>query len=81
VTIPQDVAQWMLDEVARNGCLQQAVAAHRIVAQFGARFTYKNYDGGLSVSRAVLKEFRNLTGDAVVWEHREKLWRKRPETI
>jgi hypothetical protein len=75
---PEDVARWMLEEFNRhNGELYQEDAAAGIEARFGRSFTYENADGGVSISRAVLRHFRKLTEGTVVWERGDKLWRRK----
>jgi hypothetical protein len=70
----------------RNGCwkkrnasgfLYQAVVVHEIALKFGDEFTYINANGNTSVRKDVLSAFRKLSGNAVVWERSERMWRKR----
>lgn len=74
---PKDIAKWMLDKMTPGAFLYQDTVAREIVEQFGKEFTYTNKDGGLAISRKVLDEFRKLTGNDVVWERCDKLWRRR----
>ena len=77
---PSDVAKWMLEELnRRQDCLYQEQVVHDIESKFGDGFTYTNEDGNQAIERLVLKEFRSLTGDDVVWERSDKLWRKRED--
>lgn len=71
------VAEWMVERLDGADALYQEEVVHEIATRFGAEFTYTNDEGGASISRAVLREFRQLTGDGVVWERRERLWRRR----
>lgn len=48
-----------------------------IRVQFGEEFVYINENGNLAIDRRVLKQFRALTGDDVVWDRTEFMWRKR----
>ncbi len=73
----QDVAEWMAATLERDRELYQEDAVAEIENRFGAEFIYTNETGGESISRQVLKEFRELTENTVVWQRREKLWRKR----
>ena len=50
---------------------------YEIARRFGEEFTYHNENGNLAIDRRVLKAFRKLTGDSVVWERGERLWRRR----
>ena len=67
----KDVAQWMRDEVVKDKVLYQ----EQVVYEMDEEFTYINDNGNLAISKAVLKEFRKLTEDLVVWERGERCWR------
>jgi hypothetical protein len=71
-----DVAQWMLAELEKSGCLYQEVAVNQIKAQFGGEFVYENDNGNPAISRKVLAEFRRLTEGKVIWDRYEKVWQK-----
>jgi len=75
----RDVAEWMLDQFNRSGELYQDDAVYGIESKFGREFTHENEYGNVAIDRNVLKEFRKLTGDDVVWERRERFWRKREQ--
>jgi len=75
-----DVARWMLDQLDKQNCLYQEDAVCEIEKRFGHKFVYDNENGNLSIDRSVLKEFRALTGDDVIWERGEKMWRRRCRT-
>lgn len=77
---PTDVAKWMLDEVTKDRELSQSDAAWEIEHKFGEEFIYTNDNGNPAISKAVLKEFRKLTEDKVVWEKSSRAWRLRDET-
>jgi hypothetical protein len=74
---PQQVAEWMRDEVDRRGYLDQDVAADHIAKNFGKQFTYDNENGNLAIQRTVLNAFKKLTEKTAVWEKGERSWRKR----
>jgi hypothetical protein len=74
---PATVAEWMAAELEREEFLYQETAVYEIAARFGEEFTYENERGAPAISRKVLREFGKLTGDSVIWERREKMWRKR----
>lgn len=75
---PRNVAQWMLQELhRRDGWLQQRDTVRGIVEQFGEEFTYQNRHGHPAISPDVLKEFRKLSRDEVVWSRSRQLWRRR----
>ena len=74
---PEDVAKWMLSEINNHDVLYQYDAASQIEDKFGDEFTPLNDNGNPSIRGDVLQAFRNLSGDDVVWERGERLWRKR----
>lgn len=74
---PEVIAQWMLEELKRVNYLYQETVVYDIASKFGEEFTYHNQNGNLAIDRQVLREFRKLTGDRVVWERGERLWRFR----
>lgn len=71
------VARWMLAQVEADGNLYQNEAVAEIEELFGDAFTYENDNGNPAISRAVLKAFREISDDNVVWERGERVWRKR----
>jgi hypothetical protein len=73
----RDVAEWMAERAARRGELYQEEVVWEIQSKFGREFVYENANGNLAISRQVLKEFRKLTEDTLVWERGDRLWRKR----
>jgi hypothetical protein len=71
----QDVAQWMFNEVRERKIIDHALIADQIRKQFGDEYTYENENGNLAISKDVLKAFRSLSEETVVWEG--KSWRLR----
>jgi hypothetical protein len=71
-----DVAQWMLGELEKSGCLYQIDAVDKIKSKFGGEFVYENENGNPAISRKVLAEFRRLTEGKVIWDRYEKVWQK-----
>jgi hypothetical protein len=71
------VARWMADQLAGDQPLYQNEAADEIQDRFGDDFTYENDNGNLAISRSVLKAFRALTEETVVWDRSERAWRRR----
>lgn len=71
------VAQWMVDQIERDGSLYQEEAVDAIAEKFGEAFTYLNDAGNPAIARTVLAAFRRLTEQTVVWERSERCWRKR----
>jgi hypothetical protein len=76
----QQVAEWMLEELTRDGVLYQETTVSLIAQKFGYEFTYDNENGGLAIRRDVLAVFRKLTEGSVVWDAENRLWRKREQT-
>jgi hypothetical protein len=74
---PDDVARWMRDELDRTGSLLQADAAAGIEREFGPSFIYVNENGNPAIDKRVLREFRELTGDNIIWDRWEYKWRHR----
>ncbi len=77
MTTPREVAEWMLGELNREDCLHQEAVVSDIESKFGEEFVYTNENGNLAIRRQVLKEFRSISGDDVVWDRTEFMWRKR----
>ena len=67
----------MSQELDRVQFLRQDQAAYDIKSTFGNEFTYINEHGNLAIDRRVLREFRTLTKDDVVWDRGERMWRRR----
>jgi hypothetical protein len=76
---PKDVAQWMLEELKRETYLYQNMVVYDIEEKFGEEFTHINDNGNPAIDQRVLKEFRKLTEQTVVWERGERLWRLRED--
>jgi hypothetical protein len=74
---PEQIAAWMVQELERVNFLDQETAVYHIASKFGEEFTYINENGNMAIRRDVLAAFRKLSGDAVVWERGERMWRKR----
>ena len=64
----------MLDELEKTGQLYQWEAILEIQSRFGDDFTYLNESGNFAIDRRVLRAFRNLTEDDVVWRRTECCW-------
>ena len=76
-TTPEDVAQWMIDELEKTSLLYQWEAILELQSRFGDDFTYLNESGNFAIDRRVLRAFSNLTEDTVVWRRTECCWVKR----
>jgi hypothetical protein len=47
--------------------------------RFGEQFTYTNDNGNPAIDKRVLKAFRKITGETVVWNRWGSSWRRRTE--
>jgi len=74
-----DVARWMRDKIIKDKRMYQEHVVYKIRDEFGKEFIYTNNNGNPAISRAVLKEFRKLTENLVVWEKGERCWRLRSQ--
>jgi len=70
----KDVAQWMVEQLNLKKTLYQEDVVIRIGKEFGKEHVYNNENGNPAISKAVLKEFKKLTPNAV-WERGERCWR------
>ena len=55
----------------------QADAVAGIEREFGPSFIYKNENGNPAIDQHVLREFRELTEDNVIWDRWSYMWRHR----
>ena len=76
-TTPEDVAQWMIDELEKTGQLYQWEAVLELQSRFGDDFIYLNESGNFAIDRRVLRAFRTRTEDTVVWRRTECCWATR----
>jgi hypothetical protein len=74
-----EVAEWMVSEIDQNTLLYQQVAVDEIAGRFGEEFTYTNANGNLAIGKGVLAEFKQATGDTVIWNRSGRYWRKRED--
>lgn len=78
-TTPEQIAQWMLEQLEREKYLYQSVVVFDISEKFGDEFTTINENGNMAIRKDILTKFRKLTGDSVIWERGQKLWRNREQ--
>jgi hypothetical protein len=74
---PKEVAEWMMEELARTSYLYQETTVYDISEKFGDEFTYVNENGNLAIDKKVLSAFKKLNEGNVVWDRGEKAWRFR----
>ena len=69
-----------MEQLRQRPILYQETAARQIASAFGAEFTYKNKNGNRAISKAVLTQFRKISGDDIIWERGQRMWRRREST-
>lgn len=74
---PLDVAKRMLSELDTHHVLYQEEIVYDIQSRFGEDFVYYNANGNLAITQNVLKAFREMTGEDVVWMRSDRYWRRR----
>ena len=72
-----DAAKWMLAEVQRDPPLHQESAVSEIEQRFGPELVVTNNNGNPAIHPMVLKAFRAISKDTVVWSRSERYWRLR----
>lgn len=77
VFVAEDVAAWMLSEVRAKRYLDQEDIVWKIQKKFGTNFTYDNDYGNLAVDKKVLRIFKKISSDEIVWSRSDKQWRIR----
>jgi uncharacterized protein DUF6953 len=65
----------MLEKLKRQGKLHPDTVVFEITEEFG-EFT-NDKDGNLTIRKEVLRAFRKLTKDSVVWIQEDRYWRMR----
>lgn len=75
----QEIAEWMVEQMADGIYMYQQSIVYRIREQFGEEFTVLNRKNGhFGIRPDVLAAFSKLTPD-VVWSRGSQYWRKRTE--
>lgn len=70
------IAQWMYDSAIESE-LYQIDAVNYIAEKFGEIFIYENQNGNPAISKEILKEFRKISGNDIIWERYSRSWRRR----
>lgn len=73
----KEIAEWMSQRLEEDKYLYQEIIVYEIASKYGDDYTYINENGNLAIDKKILKEFRIITEDNVVWERVERCWRKR----
>lgn len=74
---PSDVAQWMLAELQKHGCIYQDDVVDYLVKSKADSLLRENSDGNLVVGREILEAFKHGTETTVVWVKPDRYWRFR----
>lgn len=72
-----EVIQWMLDNLKKDGCLYQDDVVDYLVKQNQLDFLKENADGNLVLKLSVNSGFKKQTEDNVVWVKPDRYWRYR----
>lgn len=73
----EDVIQWMLASMRKDGCLYQEDVVDYLVKQNKMVFLKENADGNLVLKLSVNSGFKKLTEENVVWVKPDRYWRYR----
>lgn len=73
----KEVAEWMVERIKLFKHYPQYLFVLDIKKEFGHVFIYTNENGNDAIDKKVLREFRKLTKDTVVWERGDLEWRLR----
>lgn len=71
------IASWMIDKLQSDGCLYQDDVVDYIVRGGNESLLQENSEGNLVLDRTLLKRFKDLTTDNVVWIQSDFYWRYR----
>ncbi len=71
---PEDVANWMLEKIARDGCLYQDEVVDYVVRSKAEDLLRGNCDGNLVIGTKTLTAFRTLAPDNVVCIRTDLYW-------
>jgi len=74
---PIDVAAWMVRFFMQNGYLHRDVAVSGIIQNFDEKYIVIYTDLNCRIRSDVLRYFRELTGNEVVWCQGYRMWRLR----
>jgi len=74
---PQQVAQWMLGKIEREGCVYQDDVVDMALYSGGEPLLRENADGNVVLGRGILDSFLALTRENVVWVKPDRYWRFR----
>jgi len=73
----KEVADWLAEKMKIYKRYPHYLVVQDIKKEFGAIFIDKNDSGYDAIDPNVLRKFRKLTKDTVVWERGDREWRQR----
>jgi len=73
----EDVVQWMLANLDKDGCLYQEDVVDYLVKNDLMDLLKENPDGNLVLNLSVNSAFKKKTEDNVVWVKPDRYWRYR----
>ena len=73
----EDVVQWMLANLDKDGCLYQEDVVDYLVKNDLMNLLKENPDGNLVLKLSVNSAFKKKTEDNVVWVKPDRYWRYR----
>lgn len=76
VATVQDIADWMLGELEKDGYLWYRYAVRQVLGRFSHRFIFVDKHRQLVIDRDVLKEFERQIDGYAVWDGRRRQWRR-----
>lgn len=79
MTTVKEIAAWMKEQIPEKAYLRQNRVANMIFRDFGPEYIYKNKNGNRAIRKDILDEFRDITGDEIVWSRSQQAWRKRQD--
>lgn len=73
----EEIAQSMISEIRENGDrpTYQSSVVQRIREEFGEEWSYLNDNGRWAIDPKVLRSFRKLKDETVVWDRWDQSWR------
>lgn len=73
----EDIAQWMLAQLEKDGCLYQDDVVDYLVKNNQISMLKENSEGNLVLKLSVNSAFKKRTIDNVVWVKPDRYWRYR----
>lgn len=73
----EQVVQWMLDNLEKDGCLYQEDVVDYLIKNDQVDFLKENADGNLVLKLSVNSAFKKKTEENVVWVKPDRYWRYR----